>query len=386
MRLATSILVITLSSGCADAAPSAPRQAAPSTKAPAPASAPASAPAARATSAPVRIEPAIVDFGFVRPHTVCEATAQIVNDTDQPLTIKAAQPTCQCTTVDLVGKVVPAHGKLEFPVKMKVSSTGQKLAAVHVVVTDAAGEDSLLKVDLRAEVVYSIRAVTQNPPGGTWDPYIDASRDPTRVRGEITVSSLDGKPFRVLSVGARAPTFVDWTPDAPPKASYRVRYDVSAPDCESMPRYLIIETDRPDAPLIDVRVRHQCTHIRPRLHLAEFRANAGIFSASNPGTFEIELKPGVFEAATRENAAAQRKLIALPGPVDIVGVTSLRNDVIAELVDQKSDGEHKLVTVRLTPKPGSTPGVTMFPIRFSVRPPGLAPFEDDFLVYGKIVK
>lgn len=312
------------------------------------------------------MEPARIDFGFVRPHTLLEAEAKIVNDTDQPVRILAAKPTCQCTTIDLAGKVVPARGSLPFPVSMKVSATGEKVAAVNVVVE---GMNTLLQIELRAEVVYAIRAITQNKPGGTWDPFIDAASNPARVRGEVIVSSLDKEPFRVLSVGMKPPQFLDWNPSQEPKSSYRVKYDVSARDCPSMPRYLIIETDRADAPLVDMRIRHSCTRITPTLELAEFRANAGVISPSAPGAFEIEIKN-----------------VATPGGghTKITDVTSTLPSIKAELVDQKFDGSSLLVTVRLTPQSG-TKGVMLFPVRFGVQTPGKAPFTEELLVYTKAV-
>jgi len=326
---------------------------------PATASAPASAP-----KGPIRVEPAKIDFGFVQPHTLLETTAKIVNDTDQPRTIVKAIPTCQCTTVELDGKVIPAKGELSFPLSMKVSSTGLKLAGIQIVIE---GMDSVLQVDMRAEVVYSVRAVTQNSPGGAWDPYIDADTNPERVRGEVTVGTLDRTPFRVLSVGGRPPQFLGWDASQPPRASYRVKYDVSARDCDSMPRYLIIETDRPDAPLIDMRVRHKCTHIRPQVSFAEFRANAGVISPGHPGVFEIEVK----------NAATPA------GPIRVTGVTSTRPELKARLVNQTFDGKSVLLTVELTPT-GSASGVMLFPVRFDVTVPQKAPFTEDFLVYCKL--
>jgi len=353
------------------AAPSRPAQDRPVPTAPvAPAtgrSAPAVPPSPSA-SGPVRLEPARIDFGFVRPHTKLDSTVSIVNDLDQPLTISAAQPTCQCTTVDLVGKVIPARGKLDFPISMKVSSTGLKQAAVQIAI-EGAGFERVLVVELSAQVVYSIRAVTQNAPGGPWDPFIDAATNPARVRGEVKVESLDGKPFKVLSVGMKPPQFLDWAPSQAPKSSYRVRYDVSAVDCPSMPRYLILETDRTDAPLIDMRVRHECTHIKPAVGFAEFRANAGIVSPSSPGTFEIEIK----------------RMKTPAGVGRVLGVSSMRSDMKAELVEQTNDGESVLATVRLTPLAGAS-GVMLFPVKFAFELPGQPrQVEEQLLVYAKAV-
>lgn len=338
---------------------SAPRSASPQQSAPRSATPPVA-------QGPVRLQPPRVEFGFVQPHSKLDANVVIVNDLDRPFEIIAAKPSCQCTTVDLVGKVVPAKGTLEFPVSMKVSSTGVKQASVQIALE---GLDRVLTVELRADVVYPIRGVTKNSAGGQADPFIDAATNPARVRGELTVESLDGQPFKVVSVGMKPPRFVDWDPSQPARASYRVLYDVSAPDCASMPRYLIIETDRLDAPLIDMRVRHQCTHIKPVIGFAEFRANAGVISPSVPGTFEIEIK----------------HMNTPTGVGRVLAVTSTRPDMKAELVDQNSDGESVLAKVRITPLAGAA-GVMLFPVRFTVAMPGQAkPIEEQLLVYCKAV-
>jgi len=350
--------------GPAPKAPAAPAPKAPAAPArPAPPSAPA--PQASPARAIVRAVPARVDFGFVRPHTKVETTVALVNDGDRPLRIGTAVPSCQCTTVDLDGKIIPARGKLEFPMSMKVSSTGVKLANVQIVVEDV---ESIIRVELRAEVVYAIRAVTQNQPGGSMDPFIDAATNPSRVRGEATVESLDGAAFTILSVGMKPPRFLDWDPSQPPRSSYRVRYDVSAKDCDSMPRYLVIETDRVDCPLIDMRVRHECTHIKPKLGFAEFRANAGVVSPSAPGVFDIEIKH------MRSPAGAGR----------VVSVTSTRPDMQAELVEQTSDGESVLAKVRVTPLAGAS-GVMLFPMQFTAAVPGKGSITESLLVYCKVV-
>lgn len=387
MRLIIASSWLVVASACGDPSPTvssaalAPEQAAPPRPTPpvqspqsvpprqTPAGTPSSpsTPAALAASkAPVRLQPSQVNFGFVQPHTKLETKVAIVNDLDRPLTIIDAKPSCQCTTVDLIGKIVPPRGTLEFPISMKVASTGIKQASVQIAME---GYDRALIVELRADVVYAIRGVTQNKPGAPADPYIDASTDPSRVRGEVTVQSLDGKPFRVMSVGMKPPQFIDWEPSQPPRSSYRVRYDISAPDCPSMPRYLIIETDRPESPLIDMRVRHQCTHIKPVLGFAEFRANAGIVSPAAPGVFEIEIK----------------RMGTPGGAGTITAVASTRPDMKAELVEQTFDGESVLAKVRITPIAG-TKGVMLFPVRFSVAMPGQpALIEEQLLVYCKAV-
>ncbi|NBV63850.1 MAG: DUF1573 domain-containing protein [Planctomycetes bacterium] len=52
-------------------------------------------------------DPAGLDFGIVAPHTVLEGNFTLVNTTDKPLTVQQAVPSCQCTTIEIVGKQIP---------------------------------------------------------------------------------------------------------------------------------------------------------------------------------------------------------------------------------------------------------------------------------------
>ena len=109
---------------------------------------------APAANAKVIAAPAGLDFGVVAPHTVLEGNFKLVNTSDKPLKVLGAQPSCQCTTIEITGKEIPAQvsgvpGVLEVPVTMKVSATGIKTAQVKVVVE---GEPLPITLDLRAEV------------------------------------------------------------------------------------------------------------------------------------------------------------------------------------------------------------------------------------------
>ena len=48
--------------------------------------------------------------------------------------------------------------------------------------------------------------------------------------------------------------------------------------CEQVPKYLVVETDRPEARLIDMRVRHECTRINPAFGFAQYRENLGVIA------------------------------------------------------------------------------------------------------------
>ena len=343
----------------------------------------ASAPAANAK---VIAMPAGLDFGVVAPHTLLEGNFKLANTSDKPLKVLGAQPSCQCTTIDITGKEIPAQtagvaGMLEVPVTMKVSATGLKTAQVKVVVE---GEPLPITLELRAEVAYAVRLAIADATGKI-QPYVDAAEDASRLKGVAQVFSSDGKPFRVLSVQGVAPEFVNWNAasDAP-LAKYEVRFALAGEPCGQVPKYLLVETDRADARMIDARVRHACTKISPALDIAEFRSNVGVIPTGGAGTFDIEIKK--------------------MGNNKIASVKSLDAQFSAQLVGQRADGSSLMVTIRLTPGK-EVKGVFMTPVHLVAadangqpymtqrpeagapgQPPKITtlPAEVDVLVYGKV--
>ena len=343
----------------------------------------ASAPAANAK---VIAMPAGLDFGVVAPHTLLEGNFKLANTSDKPLKVLGAQPSCQCTTIEITGKEIPAQtagvpGILEVPVTMKVSATGFKTAQVKVVVE---GESLPITLELRAEVAYAVRLAIMDAAGNA-QPYVDAAEDASRLKGVAQVFSSDGKPFRVLSVQGAAPVFVNWNEKSDaPMAKYEVQFALAGAPCEQVPKYLLVETDRADARMIDARVRHVCTKISPALDIAEFRSNVGAMPAGGSGTFDIEIK----------KMGANR----------IASVKAVDAQFSAELIGQRADGSSLMVTIRLTPGKNVT-GVFMTPVHLVAvdsngqpymtqrpepgapgQPPKIntLPAEVDLLVYGKV--
>jgi hypothetical protein len=341
---------------------------------------------APAANAKVIAAPAGLDFGVVAPHTVLEGNFKLVNTSNKPLKVLGAQSSCQCTTIEITGKEIPAQvsgvpGVLEVPVTMKVSATGIKTAQVKVVVE---GEPLPITLDLRAEVAYAVRMAIADAAGNV-QPFVDAAEDASRLKGVAQIFSSDGKPFRVLSVQGATPVFVNWNPQSDaPLAKYEVQFSLVSEPCEMVPKYLLVETDRADARMIDARVRHACTRISPALEIAEFRCNAGVVAAGGAATFDIEIKK--------------------MGGNRIASVKAVDAKFAAELIGQRADGSSLLVTIRLTPGK-EVKGVFMTAVHLIAadangqpymtqrpeagapgQPPKITtlPAEVDLLVYGKV--
>jgi len=226
---------------------------------------------------PLRAEPEALDFGFVRPGQDRTGQITLTNDSPEPVTIAAIQPTCTCTTTTkLAGTVVPPGESVTFDATLAGAEVpGPKRASLKVV---AEGAGRVLEIRVRAEVSDAVRAVPMAilpPPNGP-------------AEGRIVIESLDRQPFSVLSSDRRAPSFIGFDPKRfHPESTYVIRTDLGELARESIPALWLIETDRSDCPVIAVRVREPSKVVPAVLRLPEYVFAMGAF---RPGeTREIEL-------------------------------------------------------------------------------------------------
>jgi hypothetical protein len=231
---------------------------------------------------PIEFEPKSIDFGFVEPKSVVKGNLKIWNKSDKPLVILAVQPSCKCTTLnDLSGQEIPVGGFAVIDAQMKSQpAPGVKKASIKVLIE---GFSRVAEVEMKAEVALPIRA----KPG-----IINAVRA-ENTSGRIEVSSLDGKPFRILSFHGQPPKFEGYDPSQPPQPMYLVNYDLAEFEGKEMPRYLIFETDRPECATLDVMVRHQSTVGGARnfaLRPNDMRTNLGLMEEGKTYEFEVEFE------------------------------------------------------------------------------------------------
>jgi hypothetical protein len=280
---------------------------------------------------PIVADPPHVDFGVVAPGTVVSANIKLFNPLDTPVTIKAAKPTCTCTTVDMAGKVIPPKGSIDMPMSMKTSNSVGERAAELIVVFEGMPQQMVLRLD--AETAYAVRA---NPA------YVDALA-PERMKGAVELLAVDGKPFKVLTVDGKPAATADGSPMTAATRQV-VRYDFTTEPAKPVPPFLIVATDHPDCPVMDLRVRHETTRITPSLAFEEFRSNVGIIPAKGSIEFEIQIK--------------------MMGQNRVQAAVSLNPAAKAEVVSQTSDGQNLLVKLRLTDQ-GLPKGTFLFPCRFA---------------------
>lgn len=303
-------------------------------QAPAPAAAPQVTPPAAGA---VTVDQANVDLGFITPRSTINHTFRITNTGGIPLKVMAVKPSCTCTTtINLDGKVIAPGATLEVPASMRApASTGQKQVMVNVVLQ---GLPKVVELRMAGEIAFPVRATTSVQ--GKDVPYVDADTDPSRVRGTVKLKSTDGKPFLVRAVQGQ-PSMVeafDPAKDAP-RAEYTVAYDLTR--LPKVPPYLVIETDHPGARLIDLRVRHATTHIKPVLSLAEFRASAGCVKAGAVVPLDIEIKN--------------------LGMLQVTGVRSGDPRFAATMVGQTGDAKLRTVAFSIVASPQAA-GFSIFPV------------------------
>jgi hypothetical protein len=274
--------------------------------------------------APIELDPPILDFGFVEPGKTPKKTVRLKNTGTEPLMILAIQPSCKCTTInDLVGEEIAPGEFLELEASMKAQSApGPKKADIKVLFD---GFSRVVNIQLQMEVTLPIRVV----PG-----YINAVKGQPQT-GRYVVESLDKQPFSIASVHGRPPRFIGFDPaNDEPRNQYLVAYDVSDFREGEMPLFMIIETDHPSCPLVDVRLRHEFTFPKPVLKMQEYRHTIGRIEEGQ--TSEIVLEIG-----------------ELPPEEPVISVASTFPGVRMELVGEaEKEGIITRYTVKVTPPAG----------------------------------
>lgn len=257
--LAAAFAAATVACGIGSAAPGAvhaqvtPSGAPPVRPAPRAPQAP-QAPQVQQVPLPVVLEPPMIDFGVVAPGTKHPGRFTLRNTGTDPVTVGPVTPSCKCTDISpITGKVIPPGGTLELTAALSVPNTpGDKDAKVYITF---AGMRGMLTALMKADVTLPIRATPA---------YVDALKGVTS--GVVRLSSVDGKPFQVRSVGGKPPVLVDdkgafvADPSAPATA-HNIKWSLAGVPADQLQQWMVVETDRSDCILIPLRVRHERTGV-----------------------------------------------------------------------------------------------------------------------------
>jgi hypothetical protein len=278
---------------------------------------------------PIRLSPSVLDLGFMAPRAGGTGTVTLTNVGQSPLTIAAVTPSCKCTTTSaLAGKVIAPGASETFEAVLEGASMPQTHRAVIKIAVE--GYARVLELQLRGETAMPVRCVPS---------ILNAVEGKPRA-GRFVVESVDGKPFRLCSVGGRVPEYIGYAAGDEPKSQYLVRYDLDTwPD--GHPAYLAIETDRADCPVLDIWVRTEGTIPRSVFRMKDYRINAG----------RIDLG-GAAEVAVEMDDPAE----------DILAAEATSPDVQVEVLGQSTKDGTRSVRLRIVPK-GPRTGLLYSPVR-----------------------
>ena len=226
------------------------------------------------------------------------------------------------------------------------NSVGRKTTRIKVLVE---GYSQVLEFDGTADVSRPVRVRPQyiNTVG---DPNDANSNRVVNDTGTLLVSSLDRQPFRILSVQGRPPVYGASKQEQDDlRAQHMLVYNIEdyrLPDGR-YERYVMVETDRDDAPLIEVLLRHRnsALDIDRRLKLKSYMMNLG---RTAPG--------GSLEKVHSSSEAS------LTGP--IVSVSTEEPGIDIEIVAQDIQESEDVLstTYRFTVDPDKPEGMYYFPV------------------------
>lgn len=204
---------------------------------------------------PVEFQPQQLDFGIVAPGTVAKGRARIFNTGNQVLTITKSYTSCGCTNAEkLDGRTIPPGGFIEFGTELEIKSgLGEKREKVTLLFEGYGNQQVIFFYTAEAS-----RQVRVTPP---YLPAFNEQTQQTVTSGQVQVESLDGKPFTILSAHGKTPSYAGFDPatDAP-RNEYTLNWDLSREDAAgTVPWFWMLHTDHPDAPIVDMRVRHAST-------------------------------------------------------------------------------------------------------------------------------
>ena len=298
---------------------------------------------------PVRVFPRVLDWGTIDPEVEVEGSVELQNISDKPLKIIAVQSSCKCTTTkELDGKIIPPGGQVTLDATLEPqTSVGTRRTQIKVLVE---GYAQVLEITAQAEITRPVRVRPQyintiaNPNDTT------STETPPNQTGTLMVSSMDRKPFKILSVQGRPPTYgprKGLTSQA--ESQHVLTYDIEdyrRPD-GLYQRYVVIETDRDDVPLIEVLLRHKdsALDIDPQFKLRAYLLNLG---RTAPGGSVLK------QHTTRE--------ASLTGP--IATATTDEPGITLELISQEIDEEQDdlTTTYQFTVDPDKPEGMYYFPV------------------------
>jgi len=209
---------------------------------------------------PLEFEMTYLDIGIIRPGTFVENTIAVTNTSGERLTLRNISTGCKCTTAYLEGE--PAYIEPYETLGLVImTEAGFNLIPKSVSISIAVREyGSAVRFATKFKVSNTVAA----------QPAFLSAR--TKKSGRVTLQSLDGRAFRLLSFAGEPPVYVEsdgFHPETDePRTGYTVEW--SYEDMDLLPRVCIVETDHPDCEIFALPIY---SRERDKVELSHRRGN-----------------------------------------------------------------------------------------------------------------
>lgn len=276
--------------------------------------------------APVVFDPPAVDLGYVLPSETVNTVIQVRNIGDKPLKITLVKPSCTCTTLnDLNGTVIPPGESVALTVQINAWAKPSVQSTSVTFLFQGYLESSRVPI-----TVLIARPIRTRPQAFRCSNGV--------LSGSVRVESIDGRPFTISAADRQPPQYIDFDPETDaPRNAYDLQWDVSTYTEQTMPAWWVIETDRPDCPIVEVWVRHEW-------NFTNLAVDGRLWRVTRQHMVVDSIKAG-------ESAEFTVEILKL-GRDDIGEVRSMSNEFDAELVTLQRNGVDAEATVRITPAAG----------------------------------
>lgn len=221
-----------------------------------------------------------LELGYQKPKTMAAGEIVLLNNGDHRLKITRIKPDCACTDV--------------YTDKRELAPGETTTLNVGV---DVPREIGPVRRDIRIECEgYALPYVTSVNLEAGFAVRVNGGASAAIITdkvGMVKLDSVDKKPFRVLAINGEAPDFLgDAKALNESRTQFNARYDWSDTDGASIPRWMIIETDHPDARMFSVRARiggATILQFRSKWHVVEERVLLGSFPGESSAKSAVTL-------------------------------------------------------------------------------------------------
>ena len=202
---------------------------------------------------PFRLRSDTIEVGVLRPSAQVERTFEVFNASRLPVTLTRVTGTCTCVGGLPGGRQsVPSGEVAQVSVTLKARPNPGPVSEIVTIwyLDPETGVERNFSVTVVGEIALAVKA----------DPFfINLLGERT---GTIRLTTDEDRPFRVLSAGGGAPVYdLRGYPEGEDPDQPRRRHAISfnftdVPDSD-IPQFMIIETDHPEAPIMDLRIIHR---------------------------------------------------------------------------------------------------------------------------------